>query len=213
MTALGDDLVPSGAAEVEARPGPDDLVPHRPQEGRGWLLEGALSVLQGVTWLSPLPVGRERLLWVFRRPRGRAVAEAYTVVWVAALVVSLVFADTAAGPYVAGVALFRYGDVVSAQAVVLLDPVGLRIGDPRRSLALAGLHVAEMALVAATVYRWQLGQRIGAAFMSGFDAVTLNSVPGQAGNWLDAARLLAGVGTAVVVLGAVAAVVRLSRGR
>lgn len=218
MTATGDDLVPRRAEA--ARPptrsavsGVDDLVPHRPQTGRGWLVEGVVALLRGVTWLSPLPVGRDRLLWAFRRPEGRWVSEAYVVLWVGVLVACLVLADSDAAPWLVAVALFRYGDLVGAQAVVLADPVGLRIGDPRRTLVVAGLHIAEMALIVGAVYRWQLGQRLGSAFMSGFDAVILNGIPGQPGNWLDAARVLGGVGSGMVVLTAVAAIVRLSRDR
>lgn len=218
MTAMGDDLVPRRpeAARPATRPaarGVDDLVPHRPQPGHGWLIEGLVALLRGITWLSPLPVGRDRLLWAFPRPEGRWVSETYVAVWVGALVACLLAADTSAGPWVVGVALFRYGDLVGAQAVVLVDPVGLRIGDPRRTLVVAGLHIAEVALIVGAVYRWQLGQRLGAAFMSGFDAVTLNGIPGQPGNWLDAARVLGGVGSGMVVLAAIAAVVRLARDR
>lgn len=218
MNPTGDDLVPrrAEAARSPSRPAAravDDLVPHRPQTERGWLVEGVVALLRGITWLSPLPVGRGRLLWVFRRPEGRWVSETYVALWVGALVACLVVADTSAGPWVVGVALFRYGDLVGAQAVVLADPVGLRIGDPRRTLVVAGLHIAEIALIVGAVYRWQLGQRLGAAFMSGFDAVILNGIQGQAGNWLDAARVLGAVGSAMVLLTAVAAVVRLARDR
>lgn len=218
MTAMGDDLVPrrAEATRPRARPavgGVDDVVPHRPRTGRGWIVEGLVALLRGITWLSPLPVGRDRLLWVFRRPEGRWVSEAYVALWVGALVACLVAADTAAGPWVVGVVLFRYGDLVATQAVVLVDPVGLRIGDARRTLVVAGLHMAEMVLIVGAVYRWQLGQRLGAAFMSGFDAVTLNGIQGQVGNWLDAARVLGAVGSGMVVLTALAAVVRLTRDR
>ncbi len=218
MTAMGDDLVPrrAEATRPRTRPAPrgvDDLVPHRPQTGQGWLVEGVVALLRGITWLSPLPVGRDRLLWALRRPEGRWVSEAYVALWVGALVACLVAADTSAGPWVVGVALFRYGDLVGTLAVVLVDPVGLRIGDARRTLVVAGLHMAEVALIVGAVYRWQLGQRLGAAFMSGFDAVTLNGIQGQVGNWLEAARVLGGVGSGMVVLTAVAAVIRLVRER
>lgn len=220
MTPTGDDLVPRRGEALPSRAAPrsaatavDDLVPHRPQSGRGWLVEGLVALLRGITWLSPLPVGRDRVLWVYSRPEGRWVSEVYVLVWAGVLVGCLVLADTGAAPWVVGLALFRYGDLVGAQSVVLLDPVGLRIGDARRTLLVAGLHVAEVALIVGTVYRWQLGQRLGAAFMSGFDAVTFNGIAGQPGNWLDAARVLGAVGSGMVLLTAIAAVVRLARAR
>lgn len=205
-----DDFVP-GRWPTQARA--DEILPHRSGEHRGRLLETLTGALRAVTWLSPLPVGRDRFFWVFARPAGRAVAEAYVTVWAAVLVVGLVFASTGAGPYVAGLALFRYGDLVATRALVLLDPIGVRVGDARRTLALLGLHVAELALIAATIFRWQLDQRLGAAFMSGFDVVTLRGPAGAPGNWLDAARVLGGAGIAFVGLSVLAAVVRVARER
>lgn len=205
----GDDLVPAAAA----RRGRDDLVPRHGGDDRSHLLDGLRAGLRGITWLSPLPVGRARVLWVLPRRAGRATAEIYVAAWVAGLVACMVFASTDAGPYVAGIALFRYGDLVATQATVLLDPVGARVGDPRRALALAGFHVAELALVAGTVSRWRLDHSLGAAFMSGFDVVTLRAPGGHPGNWLDAARVLGGAGVALVALRIVVSLVRVARER
>ena len=204
-----DDLVPTPAG----RRGRDDITPRRSDDTASPLLGAVRSVLRALTSLSPLPVGRERLLWVFRRPSGGGVAEAYVVVWVAALTVGLAFADTDAGPYVAGVALFRYGDLMTTRAVVLLDPVGLRVGDARRALVLSGLHLVELVLVTATIFRWQLNERIGSAFITGFDVVTFQWPARYPGNWLEVTRGLAGAGAIVMGATLIAVVVRMGRAR
>lgn len=204
-----DDLVP----EPMARRGPDDLMPRRPDDTPSVLVGILRRALRAVTWLSPLPVGRSRLLWVLRRPAGRIVAEAYVVAWTAVLAVGLVLADGDAGPYVAGVALFRYGDLVASRATVLMDPVGLRVGDVHRGLALLALHAVELVLITATVFRWQLGERLGSAFMTGFDVLTFQSPVRHAGNWLEVTRGLAGLGTVLLGVSIIAVVTRMGRER
>lgn len=206
-----DDLVPAPAPP----PGPDDLVPSpvHADGGHSPLLAVTRALLRGLTSLSPLPVGRARLLWVRGRPAGRAVAEAYVVGWVLVLTLGLVFADTEAGPYLVGLALFRYGDLVTTRAVVLLDPVGLRLGDPRRALALLGLHVVELTLITGTVFRWRLGERLGSAFVTGFDVVTFQWPARYGGNWLEVTRVLAGAGVILVAVSVIGIVSRIMRER
>ena len=210
-SGAADDLVPTPAPP----PGPDDLVPSpvHADGGASPLLAVARALLRGLTSLSPLPVGRARLLWVRGRPAGRAVAEAYVVGWVAVLTLALIFADTDAGASLVGLALFRYGDLVTTRAVVLLDPVGLRVGDPRRALALLGLHMVELVLITGAVFRWQLGERLGSAFVTGFDVVTFQWPVRYAGNWLEATRVLAGVGVILVAVSAIGVVSRIMRER
>lgn len=204
-----DDLTPASAPPR----GRDDMVPRRPEDLRSPLLEGLRGLFRGLTWLSPLPVGRDRLLWVLPRPAGRVVADAYVVAWLSVLVGCVVLADGDAGPWVAGVALFRYGDLVATRAAVLLDPVGVAIGDARRTLVFAGLHLVELVLVTATVFRWQVGERVGPAVVTGMDVVTFQWPVRYAGNWLEAARVLAAAGVLLVAVSAVAAAVRVARER
>jgi len=206
--STSDDLV----ARPPAR-GADDIVP-RPVAGtREPLLGTVRALLRGITALSPLPVGRTRLFWIFERPAGHGVADAYVCAWLVIVAVAFAIADGDPGPFAMGVALFRYVDLVSTQAVVLLDPVGLRIGDPRRLLLLVGLHVVEMTLIVGTTFRWLIGERAGSALVTALDVVTLQSRGRYEGNWIEAMRVLGAVGTALLAVVTVVVVVRVARER
>lgn len=206
--SLSDDFVAGPPAR-----GADDIVP-RPAEGtREPLLGTVRAALRGITALSPLPVGRTRFLWIFERPAGHGVADGYVCAWLAIVAVAFAVADGDAGPYAMGVALFRYVDLVATQAVVLLDPVGLRIGDPRRLLLLAGLHVVELTLIVGTTFRWLIGERAGSAVVTAVEVVTLQSRGRHEGNWIEAMRVLGAGGMALLAVVALVVIVRVARER
>lgn len=209
-----DDLVPGppGPGTRRGR-GPDDLVPRPAAVVAHPLLDLVRSTLRAVTLLSPLPVGRNRLLWFATRPAGGGVADVYVCAWIAVLIAGAVVADGDHGAVAAGVAVFRYGDLVTTLALVVLDPVGPRVADPRRQLVFLALHALELVLIVATVFRWIVGERFGSALMTALDVLTMQSPVRHPGNWIEVTRAMAVGGVVLIVALGVVAAVRIGRER
>lgn len=208
MNKVDDDLTP------EQRPrSRDDFVPELPPEDPSLLVSGVTGVLRALSWLTPRPFGRDRVLWLVRRPRGSRFDEIYLLVWVfGALVPCFILSGPGdGGAWCTAVVLYFAFDLFVNQSLRLLDPLGLDVRNARRNLVLGAVELGGLALAVATVFRWQLDQRLGASLTSGFDTVTLRGPSAQTGNWLDAAVAVGTVGALIIYVGILASMVARSR--
>lgn len=222
-----DDLVPSRepgrrrrrererTVSEEPPPAPaDDAAAHRtvvteeavveePPLGAGGVDTWAAGALRFLHGFSPAGWRWHVLEW-----------DVWTLGWVLVLLpLCVVLADSSLGSTVVGLALFRYGDVVVDRARSLLDPAPAPLAPSsagRRGLVLGGLHLAELALVVATVHRWQTGAAAGISLVVGFDTVTFRGPSLVPGNWIDTAVVLGTAGTLVVLTTVAFAVVSMA---
>ncbi|MBI2168710.1 MAG: hypothetical protein HYU28_04300 [Actinobacteria bacterium] len=182
-----DDLVPAPGP----RRGRDDLVAVAPE--RGWLLALVRTVLRLLSALTPHP---KTARWV----------DTLVVARLAVLITCASFADTDAGPWLAGVAFYLLAHVSVYEAQSLLESRAEPV-DPARALVLAAINVAAVAAAAATVFRWSLDIGLTVALRAGFNVVIFRGAHGLPGNWPDAAVGLGTLASVFLFLGAVRAVV------
>lgn len=108
--------------------------------------------------------------------RGPGFAEIYVLTWLGLLIAILELTTAGWG---VGVALYRLADLTTHELKILLDRSSRGLASFTRSLVLLGVNLLEIAVILGIAIRYAEDVRPFAAFIRGFEIVTLRSVATQ----------------------------------